>query len=41
MTIPAEPARHDLSDDLDEALWDGRGIVHTPDGPVTGEDDWG
>lgn len=28
------------TDDLDEALWDGRGVIHTPDGPVTGDDDW-
>jgi hypothetical protein len=27
-------------DDLDDALWDGRGIVHTPNGPVVGGDDW-
>ncbi len=27
-------------DDLDDALWDGRGIVHTPNGPVPGGDDW-
>ncbi|WP_433860285.1 hypothetical protein [Streptomyces kronopolitis] len=26
-------------DDLDDALWDGRGVLNTPDGPRVG-DDW-
>jgi len=25
--------------DLDAALWDGRGLIVTPDGPIAG-DDW-
>jgi len=28
------------ADDLEDALWDGRGIVVTTDGPVAGGDDW-
>jgi len=30
------------TDDLNDAVWDGRGIVNTPNGPVTGDnsDDW-
>ncbi|MFJ9188958.1 hypothetical protein ACIRQO_38625 [Streptomyces anulatus] len=26
--------------DLDDAAWDGRGVVNTKDGPVVGGDDW-
>ncbi|MEU8673014.1 hypothetical protein AB0C71_39705 [Streptomyces anulatus] len=33
------PHRDDL-DDLDDAAWDGRGVVNTKDGPVVGGDDW-
>jgi hypothetical protein len=34
-TVTPHPA-----DDLDDALWDGRGITYTTDGPVVGGDDW-
>lgn len=34
----AEAARRQ---DLDDAIWDGRGVIHTPDGVRVGEDgDW-
>jgi len=30
-----------VNDDQDDALWDGQGVINTPDGPVTGSDeDW-
>jgi hypothetical protein len=41
MTTPdARPADGQLDSDLDDAAWDGRGIVYTPDGPIPGGDDW-
>lgn len=30
----------DPTPDLDHAAWDGRGVVNTTSGPVTGGDDW-
>lgn len=26
--------------EMDAALWDGRGIVNTPDGPVIADEEW-
>ena len=26
--------------DQDTAVWDGRGVLNTPAGPATGDDDW-
>lgn len=30
-----------MTDDQDDALWDGQGVINTPGGPVPGSDeDW-
>jgi hypothetical protein len=29
-----------LDQDMNDAVWDGRGIVSTPDGPAIGGNDW-
>ncbi|MFJ4622258.1 hypothetical protein [Streptomyces sp. NPDC088812] len=39
MTTDTDPTT-DQDQDLNDALWDGRGVVITPDGPVAGGDDW-
>lgn len=31
---------HRIESLFDEAVWDGRGVVNTKDGPVVGGDDW-